>query len=214
MTSKQGLNDIDCLKKNIREYVKQIRHIIDKDDVSVRSYSVYKTLKSIIDINKVGTISCYLDFNNEVNTGLFILYCLENKLKVAIPKIYGEDIKFKYITDMSENLTENKHGILEPCDSATDCDIKNIDIFITPALAFDERGSRLGYGKGYYDKVFKKNKEALRIGLCYNFQVLPFLPTHEHDEIVDIIITEHKIIVPSNTLSSSDFSQKSAFISK
>ncbi len=214
MTSKQDINDITYFKKNIREYIKQIRSNINKDDAFLRGYSAYKTLKDIVDIKKIETISCYLDFNNEINTGLFVLYCLENKVNIVVPKIYADDIKFKYISNISENLIENKYGILEPDDSAADCDIKDIDIFIIPALAFDEKGARLGYGKGYYDRVFKQNKEALRIGLCYNFQVLPFLLTNEFDEIVDIIITEHKIIIPSNSLAPLDSSQKSVLISK
>ena len=67
-------------------------------------------------------------------------------------------------------------------------------MFIIPALAFDEYCNRLGFGKGYYDNILKLNKKALRIGLAYDYQILPNLPKNNNDEILDIIISENKVI--------------------
>ena len=67
-------------------------------------------------------------------------------------------------------------------------------MFIIPALAFDENCNRLGFGRGYYDNILKENKNALRIGLSYDYQILPILPKDDNDEILDIIISENKVI--------------------
>ncbi len=67
-------------------------------------------------------------------------------------------------------------------------------MFIIPALAFDEKCGRLGFGSGYYDNILKVNKNALRIGLAYDYQILPLIPKDDNDEILDIIISENKVI--------------------
>ncbi len=194
LKNKTKTDDVALFKKNIRKYTREIRSSISKEDLFFRSYAVYQTLVRIVDLGKISTVSCYMDFNNEVATYLFIMHCLEHGVDVVIPKISSGEMTFKHI---SEEFLENEYGILEPVDDAKDCDIEDIDIFIVPALAFDEAGCRLGYGKGFYDRALKKNKRALRIGLSYCFQILPFLPSNEHDEFVDIIVTEYNIALPS-----------------
>ncbi len=134
MISKLEINEVIYQKKDIRKYIKHIRSAINKESCFERSYAIYDTLKSIINFDKIKVISCYLDFNNEVNTGLFILYCLENKIKISLPKVDGEKILFKDIENINDSLIENSYGILEPSDNATTCDIKDIDIFVAPAL--------------------------------------------------------------------------------
>ncbi len=187
-------DDVALLKKKIRKYIKEVRSSISKEDLFFRSYAVYQTLVNIVDLTKIKTLSCYMDFDNEVATYLFIMHCLEHGIDVVIPKISSSEMTFKYI---SEDFIENEYGILEPLEDAKDCEIDNIDIFIVPALAFDEAGCRLGYGKGFYDRVLQKNRRALRIGLSYCFQILPMLPSNEWDEFVDIIVTEYNIALPS-----------------
>ncbi len=189
-------DDVILFKKNIRRYIRDIRSSISSEDLFFRSYSIYKTLIGIVDLSKIRVISCYIDFDNEVATYIFILHCLERGVEVVVPKICSGEMLFKHIT---KEFTKNKYGILEPTDDAKDCDISDIDIFIIPALAFDESGGRLGYGKGFYDRALKDNKSALRIGLSYSFQVLPFIPSSEHDEFVDIVVTEHSIVLPSDS---------------
>ncbi len=63
-----------------------------------------------------------------------------------------------------------------------------------PGLAFNEKGYRIGYGKGYYDRWLKRFQAAKRIGLAYNFQVLKKLPKTKKDIKVGIIVTEKRII--------------------
>jgi 5-formyltetrahydrofolate cyclo-ligase len=61
------------------------------------------------------------------------------------------------------------------------------------AVAFDIHGHRLGYGKGYYDRLLKKIK-GLKVGLAYDFQIVDKLPVEPHDIPVDLIITPTRII--------------------
>ena len=71
--------------------------------------------------------------------------------------------------------------------------VSDIDLIIVPGIAFDERCNRCGFGKGYYDRLLSESK-AVKIGLCYDFQVVDELECDEYDIAMDMVITERRII--------------------
>ena len=188
--------DIKEAKKIIRKPFKLIRNNLDSSFVNSRSAVIYKKFKNIVNINKFSSICVYIDFNNEVSTFNIIKNALENNVKVSVPFIIdNHDMKLKYINDYEKDINRNtKFGQGEPFEYCKDCSIEEISMFIIPALAFDEKCNRLGFGSGYYDNILKVNKNALRIGLAYDYQILPFIPKDNNDEILDIIISESKVI--------------------
>ena len=72
-------------------------------------------------------------------------------------------------------------------------DKHKIDLFLVPGVAFDKSGNRLGYGKGYYDQLLH-NTTGLKIGICFDCQVVDAIPNETHDIKMDIIVTESRII--------------------
>jgi len=68
-------------------------------------------------------------------------------------------------------------------------DVPAPDTIVVPGVAFDRRGHRLGYGRGYYDRALSARPEALRIGFCHSFQLVEKLDERPHDEPVDFIVT-------------------------
>lgn len=106
------------------------------------------------------------------------IYCprVENGEMVAVP--YGED------------FTLSKFGIREPTGESY---VGDFDFIVVPLLAVDRQGNRLGYGGGYYDK-FLKGKSAKRVGYCYQFQVMPYVPVEPWDEPLQQIVTDEEII--------------------
>ena len=71
-----------------------------------------------------------------------------------------------------------------------------MDLIIVPGIVFDVKGNRLGFGKGYYDRFLSPsaNFKAVKIGLAYEFQVVPKIDAQPHDITMDYIITEKRII--------------------
>lgn len=183
-------------KNKIRTLFKSIRSNLNSDFVEKKSAIIYRKFLRIVNLNKFDSICVYIDFNNEVSTKSIINYAIKNNIKVSIPYIIDEyKMKLKYIKDYDKDINRNtKFGNGEPFDYCKDSSIKEISMFIIPALAFDECCNRLGFGKGYYDNILKLNKKALRIGLAYDYQILPNLPKNNNDEILDIIISENKVI--------------------
>lgn len=190
------ITDINKEKSKIRAFFKNIRSNLDSDFVKTRSDIIYKKFLKIVNLNKFDSICAYIDFNNEVSSKNIINYAIKNNIKVSVPYIIGKyDMKLKYIKDYDKDINrDTKFGNGEPFDYCEDSSIKEISMFIVPALAFDEYCNRLGFGKGYYDNILKLNKKALRIGLAYDYQILPNIPKDNNDEILDIIISENKVI--------------------
>lgn len=195
-TSLHNNLDIKEAKKIIREPFKLIRNSLDFSFVNSRSKIIFKKFKNIVNINKFSSICVYIDFNNEVSTYEIIKNALDNNIKVSVPfLIDNHNMILKYIEDYDKDINRNtKFGNGEPFASCKDCDIKEVSMFVIPALAFDEKCNRLGFGNGYYDNILKINKNALRIGLAYDYQILPIIPKDDNDEILDIIISESKVV--------------------
>ena len=91
-----------------------------------------------------------------------------------------------------KTLLPNQQGILEPKHNLPL--LTQPEICITPGIAFTASGHRLGWGEGHYDRYFTAHPTTLKIALAYDFQVLPKLPISKHDKMVDLIITEKRII--------------------
>lgn len=103
-----------------------------------------------------------------------------------------------YETHKSDILIKNQYGILEPGINAALVNTSKIDWFWTPGVAWDHSGGRLGMGKGFYDRVFKQNLKAIRMGFGYDFQCLDSLPLEPWDQKVDgIILPDEVILLPS-----------------
>ncbi|MEI0490981.1 5-formyltetrahydrofolate cyclo-ligase [Brachyspira intermedia] len=196
MKTSPNENNIKEAKNLIRESFKLIRNNLDSDFIKEKSAVIFKKFRNIVNINKFNSISVYIDFNNEVPTKELIEYALKNNIKVSVPfLIDNHNMKLKYINDYDKDINRNtKFGCGEPFEHCKDCNINEISMFIIPALAFDEKCNRLGFGRGYYDNILKRNKNALRVGLAYDYQILPSIPKDNNDEILDIIISESKVI--------------------
>lgn len=181
------------IKGELRKELKKKRKLIDKKnekDADIKENLICSDL--YLDAK---TVLFYAALEDEINVD----ECIEDALmlgkQVALPVcINGDgDMKFYYINSMSD-LNTGFFGVREPdvskCKEVTDY---SKSICITPAIAYDKRGYRLGYGKGYYDRFMQKNN-LLSVGLCYNELVKDELPTGEYDVPVNYIITENGFI--------------------
>ena len=133
----------------------------------------------------------YIAHDNEVETRDMIAESLNNK-KVLVPCTSLEsNMIYPVEIENLENLERGAFGILEPKNKKIYAG--DIDIIIVPGIAFDLRGYRIGYGKGFYDR-FLKDASSLKVGLAFDFQVVDHIMEDVNDVPVDIVITEKRII--------------------
>jgi 5-formyltetrahydrofolate cyclo-ligase len=114
--------------------------------------------------------------------------------KVYLPKTWTQErrLTFHRVYSFSD-LVPGPFGLLEPNPKNEEADLGSLNVMFIPGLAFDVKGFRLGYGGGFYDRVLKETS-ALKVGVCYSFQLVESLPVEPHDVPVDLILTEDGII--------------------
>ena len=179
------------MKKTLRKKFISERNSLASDYRNSSTNTIFATLEEQNFFESSEKIFIYVGFGSEITTETFIKKWI-NKKQIFVPKIDNNTMNLVHITSLEE-LTEGYFGILEP----TNCNYftGNIDLVITPSIVFDKKGYRLGYGKGYYDKYFAKNKYKTSIGLSYDKLLQERVPTDKHDKKVDIIITEEKTLI-------------------
>lgn len=101
----------------------------------------------------------------------------------------------RVFSDSKDELRQNGFGIYEPHPDSPEVSAEVLDLVIVPALAFDERGNRLGYGGGFYDRFLPRLRpDCATIGVTLDALVVPALPSEPHDIPVQIIVTESRVI--------------------
>ncbi len=128
----------------------------------------------------------YLPYNQEVRTVFILEQALKDGKKVAVPKVYGDEMRFIYISDFSL-VSSGYANIPEPIADAPVAQDPTA-LVLMPGLAFDPKGNRMGYGGGFYDKFLQKEPHHPTVALCYDFQMLPHLEVQAHDVPVDLVL--------------------------
>ena len=174
--------DKQSLRKKIREQKRamtpeQIQQASEKLGELFCASELYRNAK---------TIYGYLPYNQEVRTVPMLRRALADGKKVAVPKVYGDEMRFLYLTDLSR-VEIGYCGIPEPMGDEPVADDPTA-LVLMPGLAFDREGRRIGYGGGFYDKFLAAEPEHPTLALCYAFQMVEELPTEEFDVPVDLVL--------------------------
>ena len=182
------------LKKELRLNYLQFRNELSSETVS--NYSL-EISNRVLDL-PVWTFDFYHLFlsiveKNAIDTG-FILSILQGKDKnIALPKVLDETNLVHYLLTDNTVLRKNKWNIPEPADGLEVSPAK-IDVVFIPLLAFDKKGYRVGYGKGFYDKFLKECREdVIKIGLSLFKPVDKISDTQAHDVLMDYCVTPERI---------------------
>jgi len=128
----------------------------------------------------------YLPYNQEVRTVAMLEQAMKDGKRVAVPKCYGEEMKFIWMDDLSK-VEKGYAGIPEPIADGPVADDETA-LVLMPGLAFDPQGHRCGYGGGFYDKFLAAEPNHPTLALCYDFQMLDHLETEDHDIPVNYVI--------------------------
>lgn len=143
---------------------------------------------------KARRIGVYASIGSEVHTDRIINELLRRKKHVFATRIEKPDLVFKRIEGLND-LHKGTFKIRQPSKDLPTASVKDLDVILIPGIAFDERGHRIGFGAGYYDRCLeKRDPRTLLIALAYELQIIEHIDTHQHDVPVDLIVTEKRII--------------------
>lgn len=174
-------------KKELRKkYTKVRAEVEDKD---LKDKLIRKNLRKLDLYKKARSVFVFISYRSEVDTKGIIDDILADGKKLLVPLVKGSEmiaVEVKGIDD----LEPNKMGILEPKDGE---EVTEVDLTLTPGLAFDKAGYRLGYGGGYYDKFFSK-VDTIRMGIGYYDQFVESLVHEDYDKPLQYLVTDRGLI--------------------
>lgn len=186
-------------KGELRKRILSIRNGLKPEEADHKSKIIMDKLISLDEYKNSKVVFVYMSFKNEVKTYDLIERMLSEHKRVVIPytDTRNTEIIPSEIKSLKDDLVLNSFGYYEPVlEKVKQVNTEKLDLIIAPGVVFDESLNRVGFGKGYYDRILsKKRKDAKAIAVAYEFQVVDEVPTEPHDIKMDMIITEERTIV-------------------
>lgn len=185
--------------KDLRKKILALRDELTASDIEEKSALIREKILAFKEIETARNIFIYANFRSEVETMTLISELMKKEKAISLPKTDPAENRMDAvrIENISEDLVPGYCDIPEPRQEIVTSNLtepQNIDIVILPGSVFDERGGRMGYGGGFYDRFVEKIPFVIRIGLAFEEQVVDEVPLQPHDELVDFIVTEKRII--------------------
>ena len=183
-------------KKQLRVLLRGRRKSLSPAEVTEKSRLITQRIVSFPAFHYASTIVLYNADENEVVTEALWQESMKLGKRVYYPRITEDRTNLEFVLRHPEDtLISGTFGILIPPGDEVLSRLQPSDIVFTPGVGFDEKGHRLGRGKGYYDRAFLGVLAgALRVALAYEFQVVPEIPSGPDDERVQWIATEERLI--------------------
>lgn len=187
-------------KADLRKQNLQLRESMAIGEYSTKSIQICDRLTRIIEDVSPSLILSYSPIKNEVDISAAALFSYEKSIPYAIPLINMNNRHMDYyVTHPAHELVHNKFGIKEPAPSnehmVSDEMLKGRNVIcLIPALAFDLKGNRIGYGKGFYDTFLHRYPHIIKIGLSFEFQIVYEIAHSTHDIPMDMVITDKRVI--------------------
>ena len=173
-------------KKELRARIREQKRAMTEAEINEKSRILEEKFYSCPQYQNARTVYGYLPYNQEVRTVPMLRRALADGKAVAVPKVFGDEMKFILLPDLSQ-VAKGYAGIPEPIADGPEAADPHA-LVLMPGLAFDPAGHRIGYGGGFYDKFLAREPEHPTVALCYDFQVLPRLETEAFDIPVDLVL--------------------------
>jgi 5-formyltetrahydrofolate cyclo-ligase len=192
------MEEIGAAKIQIREDITKIISELAEGDIAKKVRSIENRLFEFANFLESKIVLLYVSGDIEVQTKNIIKRAYSYNKIVVLPAFDPKtfEMKLMKVDKISQDLKSGPRGVPEP--NAGRCKIvpiDRIDIAIIPGIAFDEKGGRIGTGRGYYDRLIPNLAITTRkVALTLEEQIIPQVPMESHDKHVDIIITDKRII--------------------
>ena len=174
-------------KKELRELVRAKKRQLSEQQIVSASERLGALLRENPAYQSARSIYGYLAFNQEIRTMPMLRQAQADGKRVAVPKVFGEEMKFIWLDDL-DAVSAGYYNIPEPTADGPEADDETA-LVLMPGLAFDAQGHRCGYGGGFYDRYLAAHTAHTTLAMCYDFQMFDHLDTDDFDIPVDIVLS-------------------------
>jgi 5-formyltetrahydrofolate cyclo-ligase len=182
-------------KQALRSRMRRARAAISRDAATHAASMAASHLLGIAELDGMAVAGLYAAFDNELGTQEAADALRARGILVAYPRIAPPERLLRFhLVHEPDDLEPGPFRIPQPAAHAEAVDIERITMLFVPGLAFDARGGRLGWGKGYYDATLAHDRRPFRVGYAYAFQLVPEVPQRSHDVSMDLVVTDAGVI--------------------
>jgi 5-formyltetrahydrofolate cyclo-ligase len=185
------LTDIQTEKAHLRREILQMRNALSPAERMRLGEVIAGHLLDQAEVRNSGTIFLYLTYRSEVPTEPLIIALAEQDKRICVPHMTtGIRALMAAEYEPGDLLEPGPYGVSQPVE-VRQVPPGEVNLILAPGAAFDRAGARMGYGKGYYDRFLcDPALNARIIGVAYDLQIVPKLPTEPHDRPMDALVTE------------------------
>jgi 5-formyltetrahydrofolate cyclo-ligase len=181
-------------KRSLRREIRSLRDALSPEQREGAAATIRE--RALAELARTGppaTVMAFWSFGSEVPMAPLIELLTRRGDRVALPRIVDGELEARLYRP-GDPVTETSFGAKEP-EGGSMVVPGDIDVVLTPGLAFDRRGYRVGYGRGYYDRFLSRTSDHTgRLALCFAVQVVEAVPAATFDLPVDVIVTEEERI--------------------
>jgi 5-formyltetrahydrofolate cyclo-ligase len=185
-------------KEQFRRYILRLRDRQSVTDIEQKSLEIIDQVLHLHEYVRARGIACYVSKDSEVDTRPLIRRALDANKRVLVPVVKkGEiDLFFSELKDLGRELAPGNFKILEPRPEFLRPEsLDTVDVLFVPGIVWDKEGYRLGWGRGYFDRVLRSLPEHVRsVGLSFNLQFVNHVPRDQFDLPVNTVVTESRVV--------------------
>jgi 5-formyltetrahydrofolate cyclo-ligase len=179
-------------KQQIRDELLLRRTSQAADEQQRCSQIIQQCLLATAEFSSATSVVLYSPVRGEVLTDLLAESVRRFGKRLIFPRMRGRQLELVETASLAE-LVPGPFGILEPSGDRT-VSVSEVDLLVVPGIVFDRAGHRIGYGKGFYDRLLQGQTSACKAGIAFDFQLVEALPAEAHDVRMDLLATESLLL--------------------
>lgn len=183
-------DEVDNAKRALRADLRERRQLLSDAQREAAAAALTGRLDALVDAHGARSVSCYLSATTEPGTRDFIARAVRRGIRVLLPVTREDGLLDWAVADDGE-VAEGLFGVPEPTGEVLGpIAVNDVDLMLIPAAAVDRRGTRLGWGRGYFDKTLGSMQTRPPVyAVLYDSEILDELPSDLHDQPVDGVVT-------------------------
>src|SRR5690606_985709 len=184
-------HDVEQAKRALRAELRARRQLLSDAQREAAASAITEQLDALLDAHDARSISCFLSTTTEPDTREFITGAVRRGIRVLLPITRADGLLDWAVADATDEIAEGLFGLPEPAGEVLGpIAVNDVDLMIIPAAAVDSEGTRLGWGRGYFDKTIGSMERCPPVyAVTYDSEVLDSLPRELHDQPVTGVVT-------------------------
>lgn len=173
-------------KTELRKIVRAAKRAFSLEQKIEISKPIMSQVEKLDSFLNADTILLYWSMDDEVFTHDFVCRWYEKKC-LLLPCVEGDDLLLRQFTGLDSLQPGPQFGIPEP-KGPIFTELDKVQMIVVPGMAFDDKGNRMGRGRGFYDRLLKTTPNAVKVGVAFPFQMFESIPVEPFDVPMDIVL--------------------------